>query len=171
MADGVWKGVYPQVFGRSKQLSLNKFFYLSSPSMRKGSKGGRKTTKSRNQGKVVIHFWDQDCEQSLNNAKGKFESTSICTPNGPIPTPTLPSLSGEKKCQSSSALPWSMQLGQKQYVEEVNNVLFEVDGSIGCFFSSNFGHEIWLVGHIQSIRMHSDSIVVPFENIFVSMYW
>ena len=24
IADGVWKGVYPQVFGRSKQLSLNK---------------------------------------------------------------------------------------------------------------------------------------------------
>ena len=26
MADRVWKGVYPEVFGRSKQLSLNKFF-------------------------------------------------------------------------------------------------------------------------------------------------
>ena len=26
MADGVWKGVYPKVFGHSKQLSLNKFF-------------------------------------------------------------------------------------------------------------------------------------------------
>ena len=26
MADGVWKDVYPCVFGRSKQLSLNKFF-------------------------------------------------------------------------------------------------------------------------------------------------
>ena len=25
MADGVWKGVYPQVFGRFKQLLLNKF--------------------------------------------------------------------------------------------------------------------------------------------------
>ena len=24
MADGVWKGVYPKVFGRSRQLSLNK---------------------------------------------------------------------------------------------------------------------------------------------------
>ena len=26
MADGVWKGVYSQVFEHSKQLSLNKFF-------------------------------------------------------------------------------------------------------------------------------------------------
>ena len=26
MADDIWKGVYPWVFGRSKQLSLNKFF-------------------------------------------------------------------------------------------------------------------------------------------------
>ena len=36
MADGVWKGVYPQVFGHSKQLSLNKFFDPSTPSMRRG---------------------------------------------------------------------------------------------------------------------------------------
>merc|ERR1711954_388923 len=43
MADGVWKGVY--VFGHSKQLSLNKFFDLSTPSMRKGRDGGKKTGK------------------------------------------------------------------------------------------------------------------------------
>ena len=35
MAEGVWKG-------RSKQLSLNKFFDLSTPSMRKGRDGGGK---------------------------------------------------------------------------------------------------------------------------------
>ena len=35
MADGVWKGVYPLVLGRSRQLSLNKFFDPSAPSMRK----------------------------------------------------------------------------------------------------------------------------------------
>ena len=35
MANGVWKGVYPKVFGRSKQLSLNNFFDPSTPSMRK----------------------------------------------------------------------------------------------------------------------------------------
>ena len=40
MGDGVWKGVYPQVFGVSRQLSLNKFFDQSTPSMRKGRNGG-----------------------------------------------------------------------------------------------------------------------------------
>ena len=35
MADGVWKWVYPKVFRRSCQLSLNKFFDRSTPSMRK----------------------------------------------------------------------------------------------------------------------------------------
>ena len=42
MADGVWKGVYPQVFGHAKQLSLNKFFDPSTPSMRKGHIRGKK---------------------------------------------------------------------------------------------------------------------------------
>ena len=45
MAEGVWKGVYPQVFGRSRQLSLNKFFDPSTPSMRKGCDGEKKTGK------------------------------------------------------------------------------------------------------------------------------
>ena len=39
MTDGVWKVVYLQVFGRSRQLSLNKFFDPSTPSMRKGRDG------------------------------------------------------------------------------------------------------------------------------------
>merc|ERR1711954_14089 len=47
MADGVWKGVYPKVFGRSKQLSLNKFFDQSTPSMRKG-RDGEKREKKKN---------------------------------------------------------------------------------------------------------------------------
>ena len=34
VVDGVWKGVYPQVFWHSKQLLLNKFFDPSTPSMR-----------------------------------------------------------------------------------------------------------------------------------------
>ena len=42
MADGVWKGVYPQVLGRSRQLSLNKFFDPSAPSMRKVDDGEKK---------------------------------------------------------------------------------------------------------------------------------
>ena len=39
MADGVWKGVYPWVFGRSKQLLLNKFYDSSTPSIRKLDNG------------------------------------------------------------------------------------------------------------------------------------
>ena len=39
MADGVWKDVYPLVFGHSKQLLLNKFFDPSTPSMSKGCDG------------------------------------------------------------------------------------------------------------------------------------
>ena len=51
MADGVWKGVYPKVFGRSRQLSLNKFFDPSTPSMRKGrdgENGGKKWKMEKN---------------------------------------------------------------------------------------------------------------------------
>ena len=40
MATGVWKGVYPQVFGRSRQLLQNKFFDRSTPFMRKVDDGG-----------------------------------------------------------------------------------------------------------------------------------
>ena len=35
-------GKVPQVFGHFKQLSLNKFFDPSTPSMRKGHNGGEK---------------------------------------------------------------------------------------------------------------------------------
>ena len=51
MADGVWKGVLSWVFGRSDQLSLNKFFDPSTPSMRKGDdreeKNGEKNGKTK----------------------------------------------------------------------------------------------------------------------------
>ena len=40
MADGVWK-----VFGRSKQLLLNKFFDPSTPFMRTGRDGGETEKK------------------------------------------------------------------------------------------------------------------------------
>ena len=48
MANVVWKGAYPPyVFGRSGQLSLNKFFDPSTPSMRKGRDGEKKTGKKQ----------------------------------------------------------------------------------------------------------------------------
>ena len=50
MAEGVWKGVYPWVFGRSKQLSLNKFFDPTTPSMRKGCNGGMGKKRKKKQG-------------------------------------------------------------------------------------------------------------------------
>ena len=55
MGDGVWKGVYSLIFGHSKQLSLNKFFDPSTPSMRKGWEGGEKKEKTdKNSGHYVI---------------------------------------------------------------------------------------------------------------------
>ena len=49
MADGVWKRVYSQVIGCSHQLSQNKFFDPSTPSMRKGEGGetGKKTGEKK----------------------------------------------------------------------------------------------------------------------------
>ena len=51
MGDGVWKGVYTQVFGRSRQLSLNKLFDPSTPSMRKGC--DREKWKKK---KITVHY-------------------------------------------------------------------------------------------------------------------
>ena len=51
MADGVWKGVNLWIFGRSKQLSLEKIFDPSTPSMRKGRDGGEKTGEKTGGGK------------------------------------------------------------------------------------------------------------------------
>ena len=45
MADMVWKVDYSYFFGRSKQLSLDKFFDPRTPSMRKGCDGGEKKLK------------------------------------------------------------------------------------------------------------------------------
>ena len=46
MADGVWKGVQPQVFGRYEHLLLNKVFDSGTPSMRKGRDGETKNKKN-----------------------------------------------------------------------------------------------------------------------------
>ena len=48
MANGVWKVVYPLVFGRSRQLLLNKFVDPGTPSMRKGDNGGEKKWGKKN---------------------------------------------------------------------------------------------------------------------------
>ena len=59
MADGVWKGVQPQVIGHFEPLSLNKFFDPSTPSMRKGRDGGEKSEMKKmkeNNGGNSGHF-------------------------------------------------------------------------------------------------------------------
>ena len=53
MADGVWKGVYPLIFGHSKQLSLNKFFDPSTPSMRKVDNGEKRKRKKK---EIIMTF-------------------------------------------------------------------------------------------------------------------
>ena len=45
MADGVWKSVYCIVFGRSRQLSLDKFLDPSTPFMKKVDNGEKKEEK------------------------------------------------------------------------------------------------------------------------------
>ena len=56
MADGVWKGVHSYVIGRSDQFSLNKFFDPSTPSMRKGSDGEKKTGKKTGEKKEENNY-------------------------------------------------------------------------------------------------------------------
>ena len=46
IVDRVWKGVYLKVFGRSRQLLLNKCFDPSTPSMRKGRDGEKNPGKN-----------------------------------------------------------------------------------------------------------------------------
>ena len=41
MVDDVWKGVYLKVFCCTKQISRNKFYHQSTPSMRKGHNVGK----------------------------------------------------------------------------------------------------------------------------------
>ena len=50
MADGVWKGVHPYVLERSLYFSVNKFFDLSTPSMRKGHDGEKKRKRENGGG-------------------------------------------------------------------------------------------------------------------------
>ena len=45
MADGVWKGGFPNVSGCSRQLSLKKISDPGTPSMRKVDNGGNREEK------------------------------------------------------------------------------------------------------------------------------
>ena len=54
MAGGVWKGVYSKVFGRCRQLSLNKFLDPSTPSMRKVDDGEKKKKRNEKKEKNVV---------------------------------------------------------------------------------------------------------------------
>ena len=54
MAEGVWKGVYSQVFERSCQILLNKFFYSSTSSMRKACDGEKKKRRKEKKKKKRI---------------------------------------------------------------------------------------------------------------------
>ena len=53
MADGVWKGVFPLVWEHSRQLSLNKFFDRSTPSIRKVDDGKRKKNEKKRLMRIV----------------------------------------------------------------------------------------------------------------------
>ena len=55
MASGVWKVVYPFVVGRSRHLSLNKFFNLNTPSLRMviTEETGKKTGEKKITLKIV----------------------------------------------------------------------------------------------------------------------
>ena len=63
MADGVWKGVYPQVLGRFRQLSLNKFFDPSAPSMKKGRDGLKKKLEPQHNLKISV-VGGQNCDNT-----------------------------------------------------------------------------------------------------------
>ena len=73
MSDGVGKGVYPQVFGHSKQLSHNKFFDPSTPSMRKDRDGKRKEKREKknreNSGHYVIASSQQPEHRPMERRK------------------------------------------------------------------------------------------------------
>ena len=62
MADGVWKGVQSQVIGRSRQLSLNKFFDRTTPSMRKVDDGKKEKKEKKKEWRFQWPL--RHCQQS-----------------------------------------------------------------------------------------------------------
>ena len=66
MANGVWKGVQSWVIGRSCQLSLNKFFDLSAPSMRNIEPPAKSEMADRVWKVVYPKIFGRFCHLSLN---------------------------------------------------------------------------------------------------------
>ena len=75
MANRVQKGVYPQVFGHSKNILLNKFIDPSIPSMRKGCNGGE---KNRGGGG---NWWGKKKRLMKIRATGHYVIASSRSPN------------------------------------------------------------------------------------------
>ena len=73
MVNGVWKGVYPWVFGRSRQLSLNKFLDPSTPSMKKVDDGEKEKKKESGENTLHIH----DSQTKLENFQTKLLYNSL----------------------------------------------------------------------------------------------
>ena len=83
MAGGIWKGVYPYVFGHSEQLLLNKFFDPRSPSMRKVDNGqkyqpsGAGDTRSQ----PATSHWQKKSQMAARGPKnGRQGMERGCTP-------------------------------------------------------------------------------------------
>ena len=77
MANGLWKGV----FGRSKQLWLNKFFDPSTPSMRKGRDGERKKTGKKTGKTEGKKKWGKKREKRLMEIVAITSLPAVDRPN------------------------------------------------------------------------------------------
>ena len=100
MADMVWKVVYSYFFGRSKQLSLDKFFDPRTLSMRKGCDGGEKKTESLSdnflfskhpQFQLLLKYWGhfKNLYSDTTNSVGVDGKNSPLTPQIVVSTPFI----------------------------------------------------------------------------------
>ena len=122
MADGVWKGVYPHVFGRSKQLSLNKFFDPSTPSMIKGCDGGEKWGGGIMK---IVYIVYKSIHCAISHAKSCYSQvqkthfppkkcsikSSTATVSSPSSSSSSPTTSFLPCSVSSTHTPWPVPVG------------------------------------------------------------
>ena len=80
MADGVWKGVQSYVIGRSRQLSLNKFFDRSNPSMRKVDDGKKEKRKKKKEKKRMAFLVATTSLPAVYRSNGYAQTTTAGTP-------------------------------------------------------------------------------------------